>query len=75
MEINSAVAGLAKSGTRRLALTKREAAAALGMSVDSFERHVQPELRVVRCGRLRLFALAEIERWLRENGTKAIDLS
>lgn len=59
----------------RLALTKREAAGALGMSVDSFERHVQSELRVVRRGRLRLFALTEIERWLHENGTKTIDLS
>jgi hypothetical protein len=58
---------------RRLALTKREAAAALGMSIDSFERHVQPELRVVRRGRLRLFALFEIERWLRENGAKTIE--
>jgi hypothetical protein len=45
------------------------------MSVDSFERHVQPEIRVVRRGRLRLFALAEIERWLRENGAKAIEPS
>jgi excisionase family DNA binding protein len=62
-------------GTKRLALTKREAAAALGVSVDSFERHVQPELRVVRRGRLRLFALTEIERWLRENGAKTIEPS
>jgi hypothetical protein len=28
----------------RLALTREEAAAAIGMSVDSFERHVQPTL-------------------------------
>jgi excisionase family DNA binding protein len=59
----------------RLALTKREAAAALGVSVDSFERHIQSDLRVVRRGRLRLFALAEIERWLRENGAKTIEPS
>jgi hypothetical protein len=59
----------------RLALTKREAATALGMSVDSFERHVQPELRVVRRGKLRLFALGEIERWLRENGAKTTEPS
>jgi hypothetical protein len=59
----------------RLALTKREAAGALGMSVDSFERHVQPELRVVRRGKLRLFALSEIERWLRDNGAKTIEPS
>jgi len=29
----------------RLAFTRSEAAAAIGMSVNSFERHVQPELR------------------------------
>jgi hypothetical protein len=73
MESSSALQGLEEGRTPRLALTKREAAAALGMSVDSFERHVQPELRVVRRGRLRLFALVEIERWLRENGAKTIE--
>ena len=73
MEISSATARLEESRAPRLALTKREAAAALGMSVDSFERHVQPELRVVRRGRLRLFALSEIERWLRENGAKTLE--
>ena len=72
MESSPAIRGLEEAKTPRLALTKREAAAALGMSVDSFERHVQPELRVVRRGRLRLFALTEIERWLHENGAKTI---
>jgi hypothetical protein len=71
--ISSTIRGVQEVGVRRLALTKREAAAALGMSVDSFERHVQPDLRVVRRGRLRLFALTEIERWLRENGAKTLE--
>jgi hypothetical protein len=73
METSPTIKGLEQARTPRLALTKREAAAALGMSVDSFERHVQPELRVVRRGRLRLFALTEIERWLRENGAKTLE--
>ena len=34
----------------RIALTRGEAAAALGISLDSFERHVQSELRLVRRG-------------------------
>ena len=51
----------------RLALTRQEAAAALGMSINSFERHVQPELRLVRRGKLRLIPVREIERWLDEN--------
>ena len=36
----------------RVALTRQEAAAALGVSVDHFERHVLPGLRVIRSGRL-----------------------
>ena len=51
----------------QLALSKPDAAAALDISINSFERHVQPELRVVRRGKLRLFPVEELERWLREN--------
>jgi len=52
----------------RLALTKAEAAEALGVSVDFLEQHVMPELRVVRRGRRRLIALGELERWLERSG-------
>jgi hypothetical protein len=37
------------------------------MSLDSFERHVQPELRLIRRGKLRLVPVAELERWANEN--------
>lgn len=47
----------------RLALSRDEAAASLGMSLDSFERWVQPELRLIRRGRMRLVPVAELERW------------
>ena len=57
----------------RLALSKPDAAAALDISVNSFERHVQPELRVVRRGKLRLFPVAELERWLRENSERVFE--
>lgn len=50
----------------RVALTREEAAASLGMSLDSFERHVQPSLRMIRRGRLRLVPLSELERWARD---------
>jgi hypothetical protein len=59
--------------TMRLALTKVEAARALGVSVDFFDEHVVPELRIVRRGRLRLVALRELERWLDENAACALD--
>jgi hypothetical protein len=51
----------------RFAVTRAEAARALGVSINSFERHVQPELKIVRRGKLRLIPVREIERWLEEN--------
>jgi hypothetical protein len=63
----------ARGGTiPRLALTRKEAAAAIGMSLDSFERHVQPTLRLVRLGRMRLVPIAELDRWLSDNAERAV---
>jgi hypothetical protein len=56
----------------RLALTRDEAAAAIGMSLDSFERHVQPTIRLVRLGRMRLVPIREIVRWLDENAGRTL---
>jgi hypothetical protein len=56
----------------RLALSRDEAAAALGMSLDSFERHVQPDLRMLRLGRMRLVPVAELERWCVEHAGRAV---
>jgi hypothetical protein len=53
----------------RLALSKAEAAAALGVSVDFLEAHVMPDLRVVRAGRKVLVPLAELQRWLDRNAS------
>jgi hypothetical protein len=47
----------------RLLLTRREAAKALGMSLSHFQRHVQPWLRCVYSGQLRLYRPEELERW------------
>lgn len=51
----------------RVALSRQEAAVSLAMSIDSFERHVQPELRLIRRGKLRLVPVAELERWPNES--------
>jgi excisionase family DNA binding protein len=51
----------------RMTLTKKEAAASLGMSVDTFERRVQPFLKVIVVGQLVLIPLAELERWVQAN--------
>ena len=59
-------------GPARLAFSKAEASAALGVSVDFFEQHVMPELRIVRRGRRRLIPLAELERWLSENASMVL---
>ena len=48
----------------RLGLSREEAAASLGMSLDSFERHIQPSIRLVRLGRMRLVPVSELQRWL-----------
>lgn len=55
----------------RLGLTIAEAAQAIGVSESSFKRHVQPELKVVRRGSIRIIPVHEIERWLEGNATFA----
>lgn len=47
---------------RRFLLTRQEAAAALGMSLSHFQRHVQPYLPCVYSGQLRLYRPADLER-------------
>jgi hypothetical protein len=60
----------------RLALrVPDEAAAAIGVSADFFDQHVRSELRLVRRGRLIFVAVAELDRWLRENAALALDRS
>jgi len=56
-----------------LAVTKAQAANMLGMSVDSFERHVMADLKLIRKGRLVLVPVRELERWLEENAARTID--
>jgi hypothetical protein len=51
----------------RLALTRSEAAESIGMSLDTFERHVQPHLALVPCGRKRLVPVDELKCWVDAN--------
>ncbi len=51
----------------RILYTREEAAAALGMSIDTFERKVQPFIRVVPCGALVQVPPEELRRFVREN--------
>jgi excisionase family DNA binding protein len=54
----------------RLALGAEEAAKALGVSRDTFEEHVAPEVRKVRAGRRILYPVRELERWLEESAAR-----
>jgi hypothetical protein len=62
-----------KSGVPRLALSVEEACAALGVSWDLWREHIEPEVRVVRCGRRKLVAVAELERWLAASAERTLD--
>lgn len=50
--------------TPRLALQRKEAAEALGISGDTFDRHVRPHLRCVYVGATRLWRVADLDAWL-----------
>ncbi len=49
-----------------------EAAAALGMSLDTFNRLVRPHVRAYRSHKLKLYPTAELERWALENATPVL---
>lgn len=57
----------------RLALTANEPAAALGVSRDFFDEHIAPELRCVRRGRMKLYPIAELQRWLEREAALTLD--
>jgi hypothetical protein len=56
----------------RILLTRKEAAESLGMSLSTWERRVQPDVRVVVVGQLVLVAPKELERWARERSRSPI---
>jgi hypothetical protein len=56
----------------RLAVSRKEAAYLIGVSLDFFDEHVAPELRTVIRSRRRLIPIVELERWLEKNA--AVDL-
>ena len=57
----------------RYTLTRAEAAASLGISLNHFERRVQPELKIVTCGQLVLIPVNELERWVQRHARFLVD--
>lgn len=55
----------------RVALTRKEAAESIGCSLSHFERHVQPHLRLIRSGSVRLVPVGELEKWAERSATFA----
>jgi hypothetical protein len=43
------------------------------MSVDSFERYVQPDLKIVRVGRMRLVQVHELSHWLENHAARVLE--
>ncbi len=65
-------AGTSSASVPRLALTRSEAAASLGVSEDYFDKHVVPTLAMCRLGRRCLVPVAALEKWLAQNATRAL---
>jgi hypothetical protein len=47
-----------------LAYQRKDAAAALGVKVDTFDRHIRRQLGCVYVNSVHLWPVAELERWL-----------
>jgi hypothetical protein len=54
----------------RMLLTRQEAAATLGMSLRHFQRHVQPYMRCVYSGQLRLYRPRDLEQWAEDEACR-----
>ena len=55
------------TGAPQICLRPEAAAAALGMSRNSFDRHVGPHVRWIRVGRMKIVRVAELEEWAKRN--------
>jgi AraC-like DNA-binding protein len=56
---------------KRFLYTREESARALGMSLSHFQRHVQPYLKCVYSGQLRLYRPEELKLWAEQEACEA----
>jgi hypothetical protein len=57
----------------RKALNVNEACAALGVSWDVWHEHIEPDVRLIRIGRRKLVAVAELDRWLADRAEALLE--
>jgi hypothetical protein len=63
--------GRPRSALRRMTVVPNEAAAMLGVSRDFFDKHVRPELRIIRRGsKTILIPVIELERWVDQSAAR-----
>lgn len=65
--LSAPVVGVLLPVDGRLALRKQEAARALGLSDESFDKYAVPQLRCVRLGSVRLYPVTELQIFLDTN--------
>jgi hypothetical protein len=53
-----------------LALRRAEAAAALGVSLETFDAHIRPHLAAVTVGAVVIYPRAELERFLAQSARR-----
>jgi hypothetical protein len=56
-----------------LALRRAEAAAALGVSLETFDHHVRPNVAVARAGSVTVYPVAGLAAWLEREASAPID--
>jgi hypothetical protein len=56
-----------------LALRREDAARSLGISDETFDKHVRPSLPAVRIGGVTTYSVASLERWLGERAESPAD--
>jgi hypothetical protein len=67
------VSAASQSSLPRLAFRVGEAAEVLGVSEDTFARHIAPQLRWTRCGAVKLVAATELQKWLDASAARVLD--
>lgn len=55
----------------RILLRREEAAGAMGISVDHFDRNVRPQVRSLKVGRISLYSPDDLKQWVSENSERA----